>query len=144
MRTPSLFLGVAACAGSIHALETSQTNWTVGQVVQTSSGPVSGHPASVNTDVSEYLGIPFAVPPVGNLRWQPPQLYNGTVPINGTDYVRHSLLPIFLGQGSIVVYLQLLLDGGTPSASADMIPTGMVLRSQALWGKDPLKLHEIL
>jgi carboxylesterase type B len=60
--------------------------------VQTSSGPVSGHPASVNTDVSEYLGIPFAVPPVGNLRWQPPQLYNGTAPINGTDYVRDSLL----------------------------------------------------
>jgi hypothetical protein len=92
MRTPSLFLGVAVCAGSIHALETRQTNWTVGQVVQTSSGPVSGHPASVNTDVSEYLGIPFAVPPVGNLRWQPPQLYNGTAPINGTDYVRDSLL----------------------------------------------------
>ncbi|KIM99541.1 hypothetical protein OIDMADRAFT_91883, partial [Oidiodendron maius Zn] len=63
-----------------------QANWTVGQVVQTSSGPVTGHPASNSTDVSEYLGIPFAVPPLGDLRWTAPQRFNGTDPINGTSF----------------------------------------------------------
>lgn len=69
--------GVARAAG----------NWTVGQVVDTSSGSVTGHAASVNAEVSEYLGIPFAQPPVGDLRWTAPQAYKSTDAINGTDYV---------------------------------------------------------
>ncbi len=36
------------------------------------AGPVQG---IVNKGVFEYLGIPYAVPPVGPLRWQPPQAY---------------------------------------------------------------------
>lgn len=69
-------------------LHTKSAAWTVGQTVQTTSGPVSGHAASNETEVSEYLGIPFAAPPIGNLRFAPPQRYSGTVPINGTNYVR--------------------------------------------------------
>jgi hypothetical protein len=34
--------------------------WTVGQAVWTTSGTVTGHPASKRPGVSEYLGIPFA------------------------------------------------------------------------------------
>ncbi|KAH6714200.1 Alpha/Beta hydrolase protein [Leptodontidium sp. MPI-SDFR-AT-0119] len=68
--------GVAQAAG----------NWTVGQVVDTSSGSVTGHAASVNAEVSEYLGIPFAQPPIGDLRWTAPQAYKSTDAINGTDY----------------------------------------------------------
>lgn len=37
--------------------------------VRTESGQVSG----VGSDVVAYLGIPFAAPPVGALRWKPPQ-----------------------------------------------------------------------
>lgn len=69
-------------------LETRQSNWTVGQTVQTSSGPVNGHAASNATQVSEYLGIPFAAPPVGNLRFAAPQKYSGNSTINGTSFVR--------------------------------------------------------
>ncbi len=39
-------------------------------VVRTSNGPVQG---IVKGSVAEYLGIPYAAPPVGKLRWQPPQ-----------------------------------------------------------------------
>jgi hypothetical protein len=35
------------------------TDFVVGQQVQTSSGPVTGHGASGAPEVSEYLGIPF-------------------------------------------------------------------------------------
>jgi para-nitrobenzyl esterase len=39
-------------------------------VVPTDNGPVRGVDAP---SVSKYLGIPYAAPPVGDLRWQPPQ-----------------------------------------------------------------------
>jgi len=64
-----------------------RASWKVGQTVETTSGPVSGHAASNATEVSEYLGIPFAKPPLGNLRFAPPEKYSGTSPINGSQYV---------------------------------------------------------
>jgi hypothetical protein len=47
--------------------------WKVGQEVITTSGPVSGHAATLFNDVSEYLAIPFAAPPVNDLRFMPPK-----------------------------------------------------------------------
>ncbi len=41
-------------------------------VVVTPSGKLRG---VINGDIAEYLGIPYAAPPVGNLRWMPPQPY---------------------------------------------------------------------
>jgi para-nitrobenzyl esterase len=39
-------------------------------VVPTSDGPVRGRTAG---SINEFLGIPYAAPPTGNLRWRPPQ-----------------------------------------------------------------------
>lgn len=64
-----------------------QSNWTVGQAVQTSSGLIQGHPAVGADEVSEYLGIPFAQPPVGSLRWAAPLRYNGTSGIKAAKFV---------------------------------------------------------
>lgn len=52
------------------------TNSTVGMTVDTTSGQVIGHANPTYPYVSEYLGIPFAEPPVGNLRFQPPKPYS--------------------------------------------------------------------
>lgn len=41
----------------------------VDTLVNTVNGPVCG---IVNNGVTSYLGVPFAAPPVGALRWQPP------------------------------------------------------------------------
>jgi para-nitrobenzyl esterase len=40
--------------------------------IVTTSGPLKG---IVKGNVAEFLGIPYAAPPVGNLRWMPPQPY---------------------------------------------------------------------
>jgi para-nitrobenzyl esterase len=43
---------------------------TTGPVVKTAEGPVQG---SVQNGVAQFFGIPFAEPPTGALRWQPPK-----------------------------------------------------------------------
>jgi hypothetical protein len=58
-----------------------------GKSVRTDSGAVKGHAAAVATSVSEYLGIPYAKPPVGELRFARPQRYSGKGTINGTAFV---------------------------------------------------------
>jgi para-nitrobenzyl esterase len=40
--------------------------------IVTESGPLKGF---VNGNISEFLGIPYAAPPVGALRWMPPQSF---------------------------------------------------------------------
>lgn len=62
------------------------TALTIGSTVNTTSGPVIGHPASDANQVSEYLGIPYAKPPSGQLRFEPPQPYNGNALINGSSF----------------------------------------------------------
>jgi cholinesterase len=84
------FLAVPAFALA-NTPEKRQSDWVVGQTVQTNSGPVSGHPALNASQVSEYLGIPFAAPPVGDLRFAPPQKYSGSSPVNGTSFVSYCL-----------------------------------------------------
>jgi cholinesterase len=62
-------------------------NWVPGQTVITQSGLVHGKAASPSNQLSVYLGIPYALPPVGDLRFAPPQPYHGRTPIDGTKFV---------------------------------------------------------
>jgi hypothetical protein len=61
----------------------------IGHTVNTTSGPVIGRAGSYADQVSTYLGIPFAKPPLDDLRFAPPQRYKGKTTINGTKFVRH-------------------------------------------------------
>ncbi len=55
---------------SIAALAACQTKTSPGIVIQTPQGPVQG--ITTENNIQNILGIPYAAPPVGNLRWRPP------------------------------------------------------------------------
>lgn len=60
-------------------------------VVPTNTGPVRG---TETPAMKEYLGIPYATPPVGDLRWQPPRphaRWHG--PLDATHYGNHCPQP---------------------------------------------------
>jgi len=68
-------------------------HFKVGQEVTTTSVRVRGKAASIEREVSVYLGIPYAQSPVGDLRFAPPQKFTGSGRIDGTKLVslRYSL-----------------------------------------------------
>jgi para-nitrobenzyl esterase len=70
-----LLLGCAMLAAALLAVATptravAQVPCAANTTMQTSTGPVCG---IVVNGVNEWLGIPYAAPPVGALRWAPPQ-----------------------------------------------------------------------
>lgn len=78
---------LAACPLAVAAQKLACNTGTV----QTSSGPVCGitstAPIAGGTfTASAYRGIPYAVPPVGPLRWQYSTLYKGSAPLQATAY----------------------------------------------------------
>jgi para-nitrobenzyl esterase len=65
--TCKLFFGLAViCAVPVGSVVTA----TADTAIVTNQGPLKG---IVTPQVNEYLGIPYAAPPVGDLRWLPPQ-----------------------------------------------------------------------
>ena len=68
-----LAVATAAVVGLCGAAQTAQAKTPAcssGTLVQTNSGPVCGVTAKGQTS---YLDIRYAAPPVGALRWMPPQ-----------------------------------------------------------------------
>jgi para-nitrobenzyl esterase len=63
-------------------------NATAGTVIaETDNGPVEG---LVMPTMHKFLGIPYAAPPVGNLRWQPPQPpASWASPLDATAFANH-------------------------------------------------------
>src|SRR5438876_522177 len=56
-------------AGSLPAMAQSQATHRPDAIVTTREGPVRGE---IHNGVLTFLGIPYAAPPVGTLRWKPP------------------------------------------------------------------------
>ncbi len=75
-RTRVLLLGALLTAGALSGSALASTaddpaqDRDNGPLVQTAEGPVVGFEQN---GVYEFLGIPYAAPPVGSLRWMPPQ-----------------------------------------------------------------------
>jgi hypothetical protein len=90
MRSIILFYFSAAANSAAVA---RHSNWTIAQTVNTDSGSVVGHAAPNATEVSEYLGIPFAQPPVGELRFAAPLRYSGNSEIDASKFVSPNSWP---------------------------------------------------
>ncbi|KAF7947941.1 hypothetical protein EAE96_009011 [Botrytis aclada] len=66
--------------------EESEAGRRLYRCVNTTSGQVAGHPSPKKPAVYEYLGIPFAQPPIGDLRFAPPQPFVENESLNGTNF----------------------------------------------------------
>jgi len=69
----SIILSAVLLVAGTCAQRTELKILEIGRRVPTSSGEVIGQASSWKSQVSEYLGIPFAEPPVGKLRWAGPR-----------------------------------------------------------------------
>jgi carboxylesterase type B len=111
--------------------DAAASDWRVGQIVQTTSGSIKGHAAADADQVSEYLGIPYAEPPIDDLRFQPSVRFNGTGIIAATDF-GHACMQPFLslsgtgkrqgalsGLGLTEAGIALLMDYGSSIPSQD-------------------------
>jgi para-nitrobenzyl esterase len=79
-------LGIALLAG-LTLLALAPRAASAAGVVSTDKGPVRG---TETPALKEYLGIPYAAPPVGELRWRPPQphaRWHG--PLDATHFGNH-------------------------------------------------------
>ncbi|KAK1846017.1 carboxylesterase [Colletotrichum chrysophilum] len=54
--------------------------------VNTTNGPITGHLASNASVVIEYLGIPYAKPPVGDLRFAPPVQFTSNASYDASNF----------------------------------------------------------
>ena len=57
-----------------------------GLTVKTTNGPITGHIAPGKPNVVEYLGIPYAKPPIGELRFAAPQRFVGSDAYEAANY----------------------------------------------------------
>ena len=62
--------------------------------VETTNGQITGHKAPDVTGVTEFLGIPYAKPPVGELRFRSPQRYAERKEYMASEFV--GLLNLFV------------------------------------------------
>ena len=56
------------------------------------------HGATCSNGANAFLSVPFAVPPVGSLRWTSPRAYNQTFPANGYNATTRGPICIQFGK----------------------------------------------
>jgi cholinesterase len=101
-------------------LASAAAAYKVGQVVDTTSGLVEGQAASWQPEVSEYLGIPYAVPPIGNLRWTAPVMFDGNSTLKATKFSPDCAANVAAPLGSKIDY----------TSVADIVKGKMFRRSE--------------
>jgi hypothetical protein len=82
----------------------------VGQTLVTTSGPIEGHAVSWQPEVSEYLGVPFAIPPLGKLRWTAPKPFIGKKTIKAAKFSPDCAANVAAPLGSHIDYSGTVAD----------------------------------
>lgn len=104
MKLPSYILQTLGIISSLPRVQSSPTqrSFSVGQEVNTTSGIIHGHAAANRTEVSEYLGIPFAQPPLEGLRFAAPKPYRSSTHFNASSFGQTCLTSITQANYSIL------------------------------------------
>src|SRR5689334_903325 len=68
--TRTAVLLALACAATIPSASLAAAKIQKGTLIHLADGDVQG---ATNEQTRQFLGIPYAAPPVGALRWRPPQ-----------------------------------------------------------------------
>ena len=77
-----LLVLTAACAAPVEEAPFPVAMLSPGASVTVTGGEIQGAASDTNPDVIAFKGVPFSAPPVGDLRWRPPE------PIVAWDGVR--------------------------------------------------------
>lgn len=104
MKLPNYTLQALGIASILPRAQSSPTQrpFSVGQEVSTTSGIIHGHAAANRTEVSEYLGIPFAQPPLGSLRFAAPKPYRSSAHFNASSFGQTCLASVTQANYSIL------------------------------------------
>ena len=88
MNTRGLFLILFFASAAAYSIaELPAVNPGDQSILTTDRGPVRG---VVTTALRMYLGIPYAAPPVGRLRWRPPKVHERwSTPLSATKFGNH-------------------------------------------------------
>ncbi|OGM42956.1 lipase/esterase [Aspergillus bombycis] len=110
---PIISISILATALPAWSQQVSETQ-PVGAPVWTSSGLIEGHAAPQRSNVSEYLGIPYATPPTGGLRFARPVAYRSNSTVRASTYSPYvEINPSIEAQRIIQTFAQQL---GTPQS----------------------------
>ena len=125
LRTAAVLFGLLSAATGIapEAIAADHAS----PIVRTAEGPVQGF---VRNGVDQFLGIPYAAPPIGDLRWQPPKPHVAwTETLNATKFgntcPQITELGVFAGPVSLTedcLYLNVFTMRTNPAAGAKKLP----------------------
>src|SRR5271155_2380843 len=121
---PSTFFLLAGSAVALAAIDTP---------VKTDTGLVSGAPGKTAAEVRVFKGIPFAAPPVGDLRWRAPQPAAKWEGVRAGDQFSATCTTGAAGRGGGGGRGQ-AKGGGAPKANPDAAPNEAKAAPQAARG----------
>ena len=75
-------------------------------IIPTTSGKIIGHRAPSRPGVTEFLGIPFAQTPIGDLRFAAPRAFSSDKTFLASKFVRWFDLYYFVLAKSITIHLK--------------------------------------
>ncbi|KAI1614311.1 putative carboxylesterase [Exophiala viscosa] len=109
-------------------------------LVQTTSGKIQGHSAPGVSGVTEYLGIPYAKPPTGDLRWAPPQVYNSSSLIQASKFGNTCPAQTGIGSASSLEAAAKALNVNLTTQGAEVI-TSLLGQTDVTYSEDCLTLN---
>lgn len=114
MYLPVLSVAILSLFSLIHGLPSLRTTGDdQGLIIETTSGEIHGFINSTAPDVRQFLGIPYAEPPLESLRFAPPQSKSNNGSVDATVFPPSCMQQFSNGSTIYTAYeTQFLINGG--------------------------------